>query len=96
MSAPYRSILQQIRLSFPQPVSDPIHDAYFVFSILRALDQIDGMKSDVPILGQARPLDYVRSRSARMADGLSTVEAVTAELVRQFRDCPSGAIRAPR
>ena len=88
MPAPYRSVLDQIRLSFPQPVSDRIHDAYFVFSILRALDQIDAMKSEVPILGQSRPADYERSRTARIAEDPSTVEAVTAELVRQFEGLP--------
>lgn len=88
MSVPYRRLLDQIRLSFPQPVSDRIHDAYFVFSILRALDQIDGMKSEVPILGQPRPLDYEQSRLARIADEPSTVEAVTTELVRQFEGLP--------
>ena len=29
----------------PQPVSDPVHDGYVVFSILRALDQVDALKS---------------------------------------------------
>ena len=35
----YRDILEKIRLAFPQPVSHPIHDSYFVHSIMRALDQ---------------------------------------------------------
>ena len=58
MSAAYRSLLEQIRLAFPQPVSDPVHDSYFVHSILRALDAVDGMKSELPLLGKMRPADY--------------------------------------
>ena len=54
--APYRTILDQIRLSFPQPVSDRIHDAYFVFSILRALDQIDAVL--ISMTECYRPTDY--------------------------------------
>ena len=34
----YRNILEKIRLAFPQPVSDPIHNSYFVHSIMRALE----------------------------------------------------------
>ena len=88
MSAAYRTILDQIRLSFPQPVSDRIHDAYFVFSILRALDQIDDMKSEVPILGTSEPLDYAGARQARIPEETSSVERVAAELVRQFEGLP--------
>ena len=33
---PYREILTSLRQAFPQPVSDRLHDAYFVFSFLRA------------------------------------------------------------
>ena len=40
MTPAYRTLLDQIRQNFPQPVSDQVHDAYFVFSILRALDQV--------------------------------------------------------
>lgn len=35
MTAAYRDILQRIRLAFPQPVSDRVHDSYFVHSIMR-------------------------------------------------------------
>ena len=41
----YRDILEKIRLTFPQPVSDTIHDSYFVHSIMRALDQVDDLKT---------------------------------------------------
>ena len=88
MTATYREILQQLRLSFPQPVSHPIHDACFVFSILRSLDQIDAMKSDIPLLGKAKPLDYTAALRERIPTDPSWVEDVAAELVRQFEGLP--------
>ena len=42
----YRNLLDKIRLTFPQPVSDAIHNSYFVHSIMRALDQVDELKTD--------------------------------------------------
>ena len=45
MTAPYYKLVKSLRRAFPQPVSDREHDAYFVFSIMRALDQVDAMKS---------------------------------------------------
>ena len=47
---PYQELLARLRDAFPAPVSDRKHDAYFVFSILRALDQVDDLKSEVPLL----------------------------------------------
>ena len=88
MSAPYRDLLTQIRLAFPQPVSDRIHDSYFVFSLMRALDQIDALKSETPLLGGPRTLDYAGARQARMADEGVSVEQVAEELVAQFRGLP--------
>ena len=88
MSAPYRDLLSQIRLAFPQPVSNRIHDAYFVFSLMRALDQIDALKSETPLLGGSRTLDYAGARQARMVDQASSVEQVSEELVDQFRGLP--------
>ena len=66
---------------FPTPVSDRVHDAYFVFSFLRALDQVDALKSAAPMLGSAVTLDYDAARLKRMAADPETLEAVTAELV---------------
>ncbi len=55
MMAPrYRELLESLRQAFPQPVSDPVHDAYFVFSILRALDQVDALKIAGADPGHAR------------------------------------------
>ena len=88
VTAPYRDLLSQIRLTFPQPVSDRIHDSYFVFSLMRAIDQIDALKSEIPLLGGRRTLDYAEARQARMASDASSVEQVTEELVAQFRGLP--------
>ena len=88
MTAPYRELLSQIRLAFPQPVSDRIHDSYFVFTLMRALDQIDALKSETPLLGGSRTLDYVGAGQARLQDEVSSVEQVAAELVDQFRGLP--------
>ena len=64
MSAAYRSILEQMRLAFPQPVSNPVHDSYFVHSILRALDAVDGMQSETSVLERlSRIADLVAARS---------------------------------
>src|SRR5262245_33479099 len=81
MSAAYRAVLEKMRLAFPQPVSNPVHDSYFVHSILRALDAVDGMKSDLPILGQAEPLDYAAATQARLHEQPTSIEKVTAGLV---------------
>jgi L-2,4-diaminobutyrate decarboxylase len=78
----YREVLTSLRQSFPQPVSDRVHDAYFVFSILRALDQVDAMKSVSPLLGSPEELDYESARGRRMADDPRTLESVTEEIVR--------------
>ena len=81
----YRDILQQIRLAFPQPVSDPIHDSYFVHSIMRALDQVDGLKTQLPILGSVVSGDFEQARKATMPARMSSVEHVTADLVSYLR-----------
>jgi len=85
MAAPYREKLDKIRLAFPQPVSDRVHDSYFVHSIMRALDMVDSLKSEVPILGPREPLDYRAAQAARLTDGSATVEDVTASLVDYFK-----------
>ncbi len=54
----YRDILKDIRLAFPQPVADPIHNSYFVHSIMRALDQVDELKTHLPMLGSVIPADF--------------------------------------
>lgn len=81
MSAPYRDIVQSLKQAFPQPVSDRVHDAYFVFSFMRALDQVDQMKSRAPILGEPRELDYASARNETLAETPQSLEDVTAKLV---------------
>ena len=84
----YQQILTQIRQGFPQPVSDRMHDAYFVFSILRALDQVDAMKSEIPVLGRSRTMQYEEAEAARLATPPSDVEQVTRELVEKLEGMP--------
>ncbi len=79
--AAYRPLLASIRQAFTQPVSDRVHDSYFVHSIMRALDLVDAMKSDLPILGRPVEPDYEAARQDRLRDTFSSVEAVTADLV---------------
>ncbi len=84
MAISYRDKLDKIRLAFPQPVSDRVHDSYFVHSIMRALDLVDGLKSEVPVLGPRQALDYGAAQAARLPERLSTVEEVTPNLVSYF------------
>ncbi|MDE2927254.1 MAG: pyridoxal-dependent decarboxylase [Acidobacteriota bacterium] len=85
MSSPYRHILKEVRLAFPQPVSDPIHDSYFVHSIMRALDQVDALKTRLPILGSVVPGDFEAARKAELRARTASVEAVTSDLVGYLR-----------
>ena len=54
MAAPYRKLLDTIRTAFPKPVSDRVHDSYFVHSLMRAIDAVDTLKSERPILGERK------------------------------------------
>src|SRR6185369_16022867 len=81
MATAYQDLVSQLRTAFPAPVSDRVHDAYFVFSFLRALDQVDALKSAAPMLGTPVTLDYDAARLRRVPDEPSTLEGVTAELV---------------
>ncbi len=85
----YREILTGIRQAFPQPVSDRFHDAYFVFSIMRALDQVDGLKSTIPLLGHPQTPDYDTARAQRIPDAPATVEDVTRTLVGTLEGLPN-------
>lgn len=77
----YKQIVQTLRHAFPQPVSDRFHDAYFVFSFLRVLDQVDAMKSAMPMLGQPALLDFDAARNSRVLDEPQTLEQVAGALV---------------
>ncbi len=75
--AKYQELLASLRNAFPQPVSDPVHDAYFVFSISRALDQVDALKSQAPIVGAPSQPDWQGAKAARIAaDGISQEEVI--------------------
>lgn len=82
MEATYRKILEHIRTAFPQPVSNRVHDSYFVHSIMRAIEAVDTLKSERPILGERGELDYGAARNSQLAEKGSSVEAVTQELVQ--------------
>ena len=88
MPTPYRDILKELRLAFPQPVSDPVHDSYFVHSIMRALDQVDAMKTQLPILGSGVTGDFEEARNAALPAHASSVESVTSDLVSYLRGIP--------
>lgn len=83
MSA-YVDLVTSLRQGFPQPVSDRVHDAYFVFSFLRALDQLDGMKSVSPLLGKAVTLDYDAAKQSRIEERPQSLEQVTQMLVEHL------------
>jgi L-2,4-diaminobutyrate decarboxylase len=80
----YAEILAALRKQFPQPVSDPVHDAYVAFSVLRALDQVDRLKGQSPILGLPIEPDFVAARAARCAEHGRALEEVIPELVKHF------------
>ena len=84
----YRANLRSIRNAFPAPISDRQHDAYFVFSIMRALDQVDALKSDVPLLGQKKDLDYASAERMELAEESLTVEEVARLLVSRLEGLP--------
>lgn len=84
MTSPYLDLVASLRQAFPQPVSDRVHDAYFVFSFLRALDQLDAMKSASPLLGEPAVLDYEAAKRSRIDDGPQPLEQVTQMLVEHL------------
>lgn len=85
MPSPYRKLLEELRQSFPQPVSDRVHDSYVAHTFMRALDHVDQLKSHLPVLGPKHPLNYGRAREAELLpDGLK-LEEVTEELVQYLR-----------
>ena len=81
----YRKILKELRNTFPQPVSDKIHDSYFVHSIMSALNQVDDLKTRLPFLGDIIPEDFDLAKKTELREGMSTVEEVTTELVGYLR-----------
>ena len=82
---PYQQIVAELAAAFPKPVSDRMHDAYFVFSFLRALDQVDALKSVKPMLGDPVDLDYDAARRSRIDELPKSLEDVTSQLVDYLR-----------
>src|SRR5580704_12215269 len=80
----YRELLESLRREFPQPVSDPVHDAYVAFSVLRALDRVDALKSQAPILGSPVEPDFAAALASRVAERGEPLEAVIADLVKHL------------
>src|SRR5437868_15444744 len=81
MDSLYQQQLAALRQAFPAPVSDPVHDGYVVFSLLRTLDRVDALKSQAPILGTPREPDYTAAAQAAIADNPQPLEAVIPQLV---------------
>jgi len=81
----YLELLESLRQAFPQPVSAPIHDAYFVYSISRALDRVDKLKSQAPILGERIEPNWKAARDARVAEKGHSLEQVIGELVQSLQ-----------
>lgn len=77
----YRQLVERLRTAFPTPTSDPVHDGYVVFSLLRALDQVDALKSQAPILGTPREPDFESAQNAVLEEQGQSVEAVIPQLV---------------
>jgi glutamate/tyrosine decarboxylase-like PLP-dependent enzyme len=81
MTLLYEQHLAALRRAFPAPVSDPVHDGYVVFSLLRTLDRVDALKSQAPILGTPREPDYEAAAAAVIPDSPAMLEEVLPRLV---------------
>jgi L-2,4-diaminobutyrate decarboxylase len=77
----YHDLLSSLRQAFPAPVSDPVHDGYVVFSLVKALDRVDALKSQTPVLGTPREPDYATAAEARLRHSGRSLEEVIPELV---------------
>lgn len=77
----YHELLEQLRQAFPAPVSNPVHDGYVVFSLLKALDRVDALKTQAPILGTPRQSDYTAAAQATLPAKSRQLEEVIGELV---------------
>src|SRR5262245_46556048 len=81
MTPLYQQQLAALRQAFPAPVSDPVHDGYVVFSLLRALDRVDALKTQAPILGTPREPDYASAALAELPVEPQVLESVIPQLV---------------
>lgn len=81
MTSHYKELLAKVRLAFPSPVSDRVHDSYLVHSVMSAIDKVDALKSKRPILGEHATLDYQQALTSRIANEGLDVEQVTDEMI---------------
>lgn len=81
------SLLEQVRLGFPSPVSDPVHDAYVGFTIMKVFDRLDEMKGTAPYLGEVGTNDYDRARQAALDPGMRSIEEVIDLLMPYLNGC---------
>ena len=84
----YQKLLATLRQAFPAPVSDPVHDGYVVFSLVKALDRVDALKSQSPVLGTPREPDYLAAAESRLRERGRTLEEVLPELVHCLDGMP--------
>ena len=77
----YSDVLEHLKTYFPSPVSDPIMDGYFVHSISKFLDQVDSLKSAMPLLGAGVETEhYQASQETAFPEDMSSIEAMTSLL----------------
>jgi len=76
----YTEVLEHLKTCFPSPVSDPIMDGYFVHGMGRFLDQIDSLKSAMPVLGDGRSDHYSDSLAVTFPEAMTSVEDTVASL----------------
>jgi L-2,4-diaminobutyrate decarboxylase len=88
MHRPYLELLDRLKTHFPAPLSDPILDGYFVHTVSRFLDQVDDLKSAVPLLGKKRENHYDACQGISFPEGMSSVAAVTKQLAEHCQGMP--------
>jgi glutamate/tyrosine decarboxylase-like PLP-dependent enzyme len=85
----YADVLEHLKTYFPSPVSDSIMDGYFVHSISRFLDQVDSLKSAMPLLASgSREKQYQDSQQACFPEQSSSIEKMTAMLADYCQGMP--------
>ena len=77
----YLAVLDRLSAAFPRPVSDRMHDSYFANSFLRALEQVDALKSVRPLLGDPVDPGHQAARHCRIESEPRTPEDVTRKMV---------------
>jgi anti-anti-sigma factor len=76
----YEDLLKKVRIFFPAPISDPVHDAYFVQSVAKGLNAIDNLKGRQPFLGTRTKLEYDSVRSRKLSEKMSSLEETITDI----------------